>query len=203
MLIKLYLGFCYYFSFFLFLILAFGQDACYVQGICKDSFTIDHLDAPSYLQCQSSCQQTNDCNYFTFKQSDDFCILYYNCTNIDATECPDCYTSQKDCLVCQQPGECQGNVLDYAFTQTVKDCEKECFDNSQCEWYTYELSHEYCFLTTGCIPRNSSSTNVFGQKNCYQEDIGTNPSKEVFSLKYSYVMEIKDMTKAQKNGKMS
>ncbi len=154
-----------------------SQDVCNVQGECRDGYHIDHSGASSYLECQSACLNTNECNYFTFNEPNDFCLLLYNCTGIDDTNCPDCFTGQKDCQICEQPGECEGNIIDNSFTPTVEDCEKQCFNNVDCNWYTYGLTFEYCLLTSDCTPKNSSNANVFGQKFCYQDNTDSNPSK--------------------------
>lgn len=140
-------------------------------------YNIDHLGTSSISECQTACKQTEDCNFFTFDDADNFCALYYNCSSIDDTTCTDCYTGQKDCLICSQAGECQGIDVGGAFTSTVEDCERECYDNAECQWYTYDLTFEYCFLTSDCTPRTPSSPNVFGQKECYQENGAANQSK--------------------------
>ena len=48
-----------------------------------------------------------------------------------------------------------------------------------CEWYSFNLEVDYCLLTSTCIPKNTSTDHVFGQKSCFEE-ISTNvtdPSK--------------------------
>ncbi len=131
------------------------------------------------MECQTSCLETENCNYFTFRQSDNACVLYYNCTNIGDSNCPDCFTGEKECHICQQPGECEGNIVTITSTSTVEDCEMECFDDSECQWYTFDLSLEYCFLTSTCSPKNTSTLSVFGQKYCYQDNSGGNSSNHI------------------------
>ena len=135
------------------------------------------------MECQTACIGTDDCNIFTFDQGNNFCVLFYNCTNIDDARCSDCYTGQKECLICQESGECEGNYVGGSYVSTVEDCEMECFDDSECQWYTYDMNVDYCFLTSDCLPKNASSPSVFGQKFCYQDNNnGGNPSNNINSL---------------------
>ncbi len=102
------------------------------------------------------------------------------CSNVNASLCLECYTGQKDCSVCDQPGECQGNVVDDFAVPSVDECKEECFNNENCFWYTYDVTLSYCLLTTNCQPKNSSVSKVFGQKSCYQQNI-TNPSILIYT----------------------
>ncbi len=160
-------------------ILVYGQDICNVQGECLDSYQIDHSITDTYLNCQKDCQSTTNCNYFTFYEPDNFCKLLYNCTNIDLMECPECYTGQKDCpeYVCSQPGECEGNFVDDTFLNTEQECLEYCFNDPECQWYSFDTIVGYCLLTSNCNPRNTSTPQVYGQRECYNSSSTTNPSQ--------------------------
>ncbi len=154
-----------------------GQDVCHVQGECQEGYQLQSLGASSYFDCQSKCQDTDDCNYFTFYDSNDFCKLLYNCTSVDASLCPQCFTGEKDCetSICSQPGECQGSFVADLFVLDEENCQKECFENNECLWYSFDVDFDYCLLTKDCSPINSTSK-VFGQKSCY-DDINNGPMK--------------------------
>ena len=135
------------------------------------------MAADSYYNCQSQCQGTDDCNYFTYYDPNNICVLQYNCTEIDTSNCPQCFTGERDCPVCSIPGECQGNLVGQTVSDTEEDCQRECFNDPDCLWYTYDFVLSYCLLTSDCFPRNSTSQKTYGQKNCYQDNgDGTNPS---------------------------
>ncbi len=132
-------------------------------------------------------QGNENCNYFTFYEPNQFCKLLYNCSDIDANDCPDSYTGQKDCQICDQPGECVGSFVDDSFLPTKDDCQKECFNNDECLWYTYDYDFDYCLLTSDCLPMNKSAQKVFGQQSCYDSDIGgTSCKKTTSSLVMKY-----------------
>ena len=60
--------------------------------------------------------------------------------------------------------------MDDVVVSTKDDCQMECFNNAQCNWYSYDFDFGYCQLTKDCIPRNSTTPNVYGQKNCYSDN---------------------------------
>ena len=157
--------------------MTFGQDVCYVQGECQEGIQIDFQETNSYTQCQSLCQDNPNCNYFTYYEPTRICKLLYNCSDIDATDCPECFTSQRDCLICNQPGQCVGRFVDDILTSSNEDCQKACYDNPDCEWYTFSSDLQYCQLTSDCLPKNTTNINVFGQKNCYEDNVSSNSSK--------------------------
>ena len=53
--------------------LATGQDDCLVQGECQKGIEINLLEANTYSECQSLCQDAPNCNYFTFYASMNLC----------------------------------------------------------------------------------------------------------------------------------
>ncbi len=62
------------------------------------------------------------------------------------------------------------------FVQDLDECQRQCFNNDDCSWYTYDLDVDYCFLTRDCQVMGTSENKVFGQKECYQDNGGTNSS---------------------------
>ena len=63
--------------------------------------------------------------------------------------------------------------MDGGFVPSVENCERECFNNPECHWYTFDLVGQFCILTSDCVVKNSS--------NCYQGYSGGNPSKDIKS----------------------
>ena len=75
----------------------FAQDSCYIEGQCQDGLELDSKAAFSYYQCLEQCQNDVDCNFFTYDSDDNLCYLLANCTQINTTTCPNCYSGEKDC----------------------------------------------------------------------------------------------------------
>ena len=162
-----------------------GQDICHVQGICQNGYHLGNIVSNSYTDCQLECQNTLDCNYFTYNDPNNICVLQYNCTEIDSSNCLECFTGQRGCLVCSQSGQCQGNLVGQAISETEEDCQEACFNDDDCLWYTFDFQASLCLLTSDCVPVNSSSLKVYGEKNCFiQNGDGTNPSKVKYRVYY-------------------
>ena len=69
--------------------------------------------------------------------------LLYNCTGIDDSNSSDCFTSPKDCSICNQPVEFERYMLFVIHSLlNVDDCEKQNF-NDDCNWYTYDMTFKY------------------------------------------------------------
>ena len=124
-----------------------------------------------------------NCNFFTYYEPSSVCKLLYNCTNVDASICSQCFTGEKYCpkYVCSQQGQlCQGNVIsDDTLTESEDDCSAKCYYEPECNWYTYDTNINYCLLTSDCNPQPATDSHFIGQKECYQSNGGeTNPSKD-------------------------
>ncbi len=130
------------------------------------------------MECQEDCQETQDCNYFSFSERNNFCTLFYNCTVVDTEVCPDCFSSQKDCpqYVCSEPGHCEGIVIGNAFLNSENECIELCYNDIDCLWYTYDNDAQFCYLTSNCITKNTTTSQVYGQKQCF-ELVEPNPSR--------------------------
>ena len=102
------------FLFCLFPSLIFGQEICHVQGSCQDGIQIDEVLAESYTNCQEQCQVNQYCNFFTYIESNSFCKLMYNCSEINTLDCSDCFTGERDCpvITCGELGQCWGKIVD-------------------------------------------------------------------------------------------
>ena len=150
------------------MILASSQDVCNIPGECQDGFVLKTLGTQSYIECQIECFSTPGCNYFTFNDEVNMCIVFYNCTDITDTDCPDCSTGQRDCPICSVPGECTGILVGNAFVPNENECQEACFNNDECNWYTYDYEFEFCTMTSDCSPQNSSTLKTFGQRSCFE-----------------------------------
>ena len=83
-----------------------GQQ-CTIPGECQEGYQLNSLGAATYSECQINCQQTSDCNFFTFYEENSFCKLLFNCSAVDDALCSNCYTGEPGCELCGQEGECQ------------------------------------------------------------------------------------------------
>lgn len=55
-----------------------------------------------------------------------------------------------------------------SLTDTEDECLEKCFNEPECNWYTYDTIVDYCLLTEDCIPQNATVDDFIGQKECYQ-----------------------------------
>ncbi len=148
--------------------LAYGQDICAMPGECGQSVQINVLPSFSYIDCEFQCQGSPNCIYFTYYQPASLCKLLSECSDVNTSQCSECYTGQRDCPVCDQQGECVGNVVGDDVGGTIDDCQADCYYDNECVWYTYDSDLTYCLLTSDCIPRDSLPSKSFGQKACHE-----------------------------------
>lgn len=145
-----------------------AQDICFSQGSCEDGYHLNITLTETYIGCQEACISNEGCNYFTHEQTGGLCEFLSNCTQVNSTLCPTCYTGERDCpqVICSHAGMCQGNLVREYYTDTEQDCLEKCLNYFDCLWYSYYESVGYCVLTSDCNP-TSSPNSVFGQKECY------------------------------------
>lgn len=154
------------------------QESCHVPGECQNGIQIDEQLAETYSQCQEFCIDNPDCQVFTHYESNSFCKLWYNCSGISTT-CSQCFSGERDCptAVCSQSGQCIGEFVDDLFVNSEDECLEACYNDQDCLWYTLNMELDnYCLLTSTCNPQ-SSTTHVFGQRECFQVPNVTFPSK--------------------------
>ncbi len=163
-----------------------AQGICYAKGRCEDGYQLVITTTPTYFDCQDACLSNFECNVFTHDQTTDHCELLQDCSRVDPLLCSTCYTGEPDCpkQICSQPGMCQGQPVGEMNSDSEDECLEKCFDNVDCNWYSYDNILEFCLLTSDCDPISSSNF-MFGQRECY--DASSNPSRKSCSYKINII----------------
>ena len=148
--------------------LALCQENCQLQGRCGNEFGyhIATILTADYFDCQTQCQSISEqCSVFTFETVSNLCELLANCTQVDSGACTDCVTSERDCAICSQTGQCSGSMIDEFRSDTEEECQDSCANNNACGWYSFSSDLRYCLLTSNCNPVMLSGY-VYGQREC-------------------------------------
>ena len=72
-----------------------GCGDCYEQGTCQGNVVTVDI-ASSLCDCVGLCQNTTNCEYMTYTQSNNICTMTRDCQDISTT-CADCLTGPKEC----------------------------------------------------------------------------------------------------------
>ncbi len=70
---------------------------CFVSGECTNGSKITILHSKNEIQCLRSCQQNDNCTWFTFFRDSNFCHLLSSCESTKDTVCPNCISGQREC----------------------------------------------------------------------------------------------------------
>ncbi len=74
-----------------------GQE-CFEEGKCMDSLMLDLLHNVEDLQdCLDACQGDPGCEYFTFFEEENSCLMLANCLHFSVDSCNDCYSGSSTC----------------------------------------------------------------------------------------------------------
>lgn len=150
------------------------NEDCYVQGSCTTGYHVEHILNISYFQCHQECQDyigVPDCTYFTYDYQSNLCLFMSECQGISAELCSTCYTTEATCELydCSLSGMCQGSIVEETYADSEVQCLTRCYNNVNCDYYTYDTWVGYCLLTSECVNPQGSTTSfsVYGQKECY------------------------------------
>ena len=72
-----------------------------MPGECQGPLLGSVLEANA-VACRTTCDNTRQCDWFTFHPSDGLCVLYDRCPTIDIVSCPSCVTGTLAYLVTRQ-----------------------------------------------------------------------------------------------------
>lgn len=67
---------------------------CNVPGMCIDSPLIDALDDSTVNSCLQDCKNALDCQWFSWDQRVDKCLLFENCTQLTTEGCETCISGK-------------------------------------------------------------------------------------------------------------
>ncbi len=164
---------------------------CEMNGSCTGN-TVNYDLTASVTECYNDCVSTANCTWYTWDPSSNMCTMFADCT-FSNTSCPNCITGQMNCtatepdLVCDVPGSCSGNPVDFELETSADDCREACQATPSCEWYMWDSSGDLCTLLADCAYDNSTCpTCVVGQRNC----TGSNPPPPTGSGDFTVLMAI-------------
>jgi hypothetical protein len=71
-------------------------DFCSLDGECTGHI-VKHFDEHDIKKCQEECHKEKDCNYWTFDDPDEYCVLYADCDTENLIPCEGCTSGEKEC----------------------------------------------------------------------------------------------------------
>ncbi len=81
-----------------FIVTGEGLPACFENGECTESLLLKYQhEIYSKEGCLDMCQQTSECEYFTYYEDDSSCLAFANCVTFSTDTCSDCYSGYKSC----------------------------------------------------------------------------------------------------------
>ncbi len=138
---------------------------------------LDFETATSIEECRNLCQAQTDCEYFTWFENDNDCLLFSDC-DFNATMCDNCYTGSVNCSVytCFEAGTCQnGLYLAHDHLRDADECLNYCQSEPGCKWFSFDPSDgNICVLTETCPNVTTSCAGsgcVRGQVECGLEAV--------------------------------
>jgi hypothetical protein len=119
------------------------------------------------------CQSDPQCEWLTFNRETNFCKLLKNCQTLNEEACPNCLTSQQDCIqddpICFVVGVCLGNTVDSKFSTSPQDCLGLCYSNRFCQWFTFDTFTTECLLMDSCLTLDESCEDcISGERRCIE-----------------------------------
>ena len=154
------------------IIFAIGSDSltCYEEGQCQGTL-LNAQVKHTYNECLDFCQNTSECQWFTFFDDTENCILQLDCPFIDKS-CQFCHVGQTSCpereAHCQLQIACNGQLV--APLESALDdqkCLESCKENSQCRWFTFLTDVKSCSLMSDCDIYDDTCQNcISGESNC-------------------------------------
>ena len=90
----LVLGFSNWDTMFDWLATVGSAEDCFQVGECVKSFQLHIESSADEFACLDVCKSYENCNWMTFDLQLAECRLFFNCTAVDAQECPECLSSR-------------------------------------------------------------------------------------------------------------
>ena len=130
------------------------------------------MKVSNQTECVELCKSKPVCNWFTFSSQGNSCHLFKNCFSLDLEICPDCRSSQINCVEtkpkCNIQGECTGKTIEHnELADTAEGCLMLCKSTSTCKWFTFYKQFSKCVLFKSCYKIDSScKTCISGEISC-------------------------------------
>jgi hypothetical protein len=104
-------------------------------------------------------------------------MLLKNCKDLTNDDCRDCISGQVDCDLqparCNIIGQCLGSILGTTTTETKDNCLKQCQDNDDCRWFTFEIDTNFCQHFLNCPSLDETAkTYISGERTCATDNQG-------------------------------
>ena len=62
-------------------------------------------------ECLLTCQESENCQYFTFYSTEGICLMDATCPEVSTDGCSDCVVGEASCPLCHVPGSCVGTLV--------------------------------------------------------------------------------------------
>ena len=85
-----------------------NAEQCDIRGECIDSDLLQITSTENSIECLKICQENTDCNWYTYRKSQKYCVLYNTCTEISDDYCSNCVSGESICpyYECNLSGLC-------------------------------------------------------------------------------------------------
>ena len=104
--------------------------------------------------CLEYCKSEQECLWLTYFPGTRYCQLFKDCPILDTEFCPDCLTSQQDCIpddpICRVVGECEGVLNHTEVASSPEGCLKLCNSTTSCRWSTFNSDVSECLIFQTC-----------------------------------------------------
>ena len=79
---------------------------CDKPGQCVNSIFLGSISQTNSHECQQLCENTPQCEYVSFDDESNVCLLFEDCADISEKYCPTCRSTSNDCIECDIVGAC-------------------------------------------------------------------------------------------------
>ena len=74
-----------------------NEIGCFVEGECVDSLFLDFSETEDAQGCLEFCQNSLNCNHFTYYSDSNGCFSFLNCNALSESTCDDCLSGESSC----------------------------------------------------------------------------------------------------------
>ena len=156
-------------------------EKCFTENkSCKlDSYNLIEVftDIPQISECKEICEDTSECQYFTYHDDEMIATHYQKCYLFrlcdTKTDFPKAYTGFTGLCTCSLEVEPKdGHLVKELYAETEIECQLACQENTACEMYTFYKPDHDCELLQGVSSFGKSPLQGFntGPKQCKSEN---------------------------------
>ena len=137
---------------------AVKPEKCFMENkSCKlDSYSLIEVftDIPQISDCKEICEDTSECQYFTYHDDEMIATHYQKCYLFrlcdTKTDFPKAYTGFTGLCTCSLDVEPKdGHLVKELYAETEIECQLACQENTECGMYTFYEPDADCELLQG------------------------------------------------------